>query len=89
MTYKIHMKETRKESGKPEEVTEKVISREVYTNITEDGTLKFFRRLGGSETATRTYTPMGYCVTKLISTSPDKKTRVVRAFDISYEESKQ
>ena len=56
------------------------ISLTQYYNITNDKTLKFFRGLGGSETAERSYTCRGYTVTKLTSTSPDKQTKVIRKF---------
>jgi ribosomal protein L15E len=45
-----------------------------------DDTVKWFRRFGGSETVTRGYTCAGYKVVKLISTSPDKQTKIVREF---------
>lgn len=76
----IQLTETRIENGaKTTEV--KNIDFKQYNNITSDDTLKWFRRLGGSETATRNYTSRGYNVTKLISTSPDKSTRVIREFN--------
>jgi len=52
----------------------------VHRNVTEDDTLRFFRRLGGSEYAERSYTPAGYIVTRLISTNPTHTVRVVRKF---------
>ena len=63
------------------EKTEKVIDSKQYNNITNSDTLKWFRRLGGTESAQKNYTSRGYNVTKLISTSPDKSERVVRIFD--------
>lgn len=54
-----------------------------HRNITSDDTLRFFRRLGGSETAIRSYTSAGYIVTRLISTSPDRQVRKVRRFTIT------
>lgn len=69
------MKETRNGVTEVSEITETQ-----YNNITNDDTLKWFRRLGGTETATRGYTERGYNVVKLISTSPDKKTRIIREF---------
>jgi hypothetical protein len=62
-----------------DEATE-VIPRERYEFITKDDTLKWFRSLGGSETAERSYTCRGYNVTKLTSTSPDKKIKIIREF---------
>lgn len=58
----------------------KEISLEQYENITSKDTLKWFRRLGGSETATKTYTKKGYKTVKLTSSSPDKQTKIVRTF---------
>ena len=58
----------------------KEISLEQYENITSKDTLQWFRRLGGSETAVKTYTKLGYKTFRLTSTSPDKETKVVRTF---------
>lgn len=63
------------ESKEVKEITEKQ-----YNSIVSDDTLKFFRRLGGSETATKCYTSRGYKVVKLVSISPDKKLKTVREF---------
>ena len=41
----------------------------------------FYRRLGGTETATRCYTSRGFKVVKLISKSPDRGTKIVRTFN--------
>ena len=57
------------------------IDEQQYENMVCDDTLKFFRRLGGSETAQRCYTSKGYKVFKLISTRPDKQERKVRTFE--------
>lgn len=45
------------------------------------GSIKFFRSLGGTETKTMSHTSYGYSLTKLVSTSPDKETKVIREFD--------
>ena len=58
-----------------EEITEKA-----YNRITGDDTLKWFRRLGGTETAQRGYTCRGYNITRLTSTSPDRQTKIIRTF---------
>lgn len=58
----------------------KEISLEQYENITSKDTLKWFRRLGGSETAVKSYTKKGYNVVRLTSKSPDKQIKVVRTF---------
>ena len=56
------------------------ISDNQYRNITERDTLQWFRRLGGSESATKNYTQAGYKIVQLISTSPDKTNRTLRYF---------
>jgi len=48
--------------------------------ICSDDTLKWFRRLGGSESAQRGYTCRGYRVVKLTSTSPNKQSKTIREF---------
>jgi hypothetical protein len=63
-----------------EDQTSKEITAQEYRNITEDDTLKFFRRLGGTESAQRSYTCAGYLITKLTSTSPDRQNKTVREF---------
>jgi uncharacterized protein YneR len=63
-----------------EKKVEEIFEKE-YFLITNDNTIKFFRRLGGKETITRGYTCAGYKITKLVSTSPDKQTKVVREFN--------
>jgi len=59
------------------------ISRTDYSRITGEDTLNWFRRLGGTETAQRSYTCRGYLITKLTSTSPDKQTKIIREFNFS------
>lgn len=54
-----------------------------HRKITEADTLAWFRRIGGSEYAVRSYTPVGYIVTRLISTNPDRTVRKVRRFRIT------
>ena len=56
---------------------------EKYNNITSKDTLQWFRRLGGSETATRCYTSRGYRVFKLTSKSPCRTLKTVRKFDFN------
>ena len=67
-TYRVESKEVK-------EVTE----RQHYLT-TNDDTVKWFRRLGGSESVQRGYTKQGYKVTKLVSTSPDKQNKVIREY---------
>tara|TARA_Y100001937_G_C7054552_1_gene300788 strand:- start:527 stop:796 length:270 start_codon:yes stop_codon:yes gene_type:complete len=61
------------------EVTEEITPTQ-YRNITSNDTLKWFRRLGGSETAQRSHTCRGYNITTLTSTSPDKQSKTIRHF---------
>ncbi|MCP4066278.1 MAG: hypothetical protein GY740_23945 [Gammaproteobacteria bacterium] len=60
---------------------EKSLLTERQFNLTvNNDTLRWFRRLGGSETALKSYTCFGYNVYKLISTSPDRQNRTIREF---------
>ena len=58
----------------------KEVNEKEYFLTVNDNTIKYFRRLGGKETVTRSYTCAGYKVTKLISTSPDKQIKIIREF---------
>jgi hypothetical protein len=60
------------------------ITAEQYNNITNTDTLKYFRRIGGSESAIFGYTCNGYKVTKLTSKSPGKQIKIVRTFKFTY-----
>ena len=51
-----------------------------YNLTTSKETLKAFRRFGGSETAQKCYTSLGYTTYKLTSKSPDKTLSTVREF---------
>lgn len=57
------------------------IDLEQYHNITSKDTLTWFRRLGVTETATKAYTSQGYKTVKLVSTSPDKQSKIIREFE--------
>ena len=70
--------ETKTKNNEPTEVN--LISEREYNNITSKETLKWFRRLGGSETAQKSYTCYGYKTYKLISRSPDRTQKTVREF---------
>lgn len=65
-----------------ENKTIELISKKEHSNITSLDTQKFFRRLGGKESATYSYTSEGYLCTKLISTSPDRQIKKIREFNI-------
>lgn len=60
------------------------VSETHYENCVEAA--PFFRRLGGSETLTREYTTKGYLVTRILSISPDGKTKVERLFDFDFDD---
>lgn len=66
----------------------KEIDQKTYDNIVSDDTLKWFRRLGGSETAVKGYTCAGYCTIKLTSTSTDKSEKVVHEFNFIWQDFK-
>jgi len=65
-------------------VIKELINERQYNNITSDDALKWFRRLGGSETAQRCYTCAGYRVYKLTSISPDRQQKNIREFKYKY-----
>ena len=48
-----------------------------YNLCFDPKTIKWFRRLGGSETSQRSYTKRGYIITRHLSTCPDKQKRSV------------
>ena len=54
-----------------------------HRKMTGNDTLQWFRRMGGSEYAERSYTPVGYIVTRLVSANPGRTVRVVRKFTVS------
>jgi hypothetical protein len=65
---------------KVEKETKEIFEKEYYLTTNND-TVKYFRRIGGTETITRNYTCAGYKIVKLVSTSPDKQTKVIREFE--------
>ena len=54
-----------------------------HRKITEPDTLRWFRHIGGTEYVERSYTPVGFIVTRLTSTSPDRTVRKVRKFRVT------
>jgi len=75
----------RTDSGKswkstPSTTKTEVIDREQYENITNDDTLRFFRRLGGSEYPIRCYTKHGYLIIQLNSCNPNRTLKRIRHF---------
>ena len=61
-----------------------IIDFETYNSITNKETLKWFRRLGGTETATKSYTWKGYYITKLVSKNPERNVKMIRTFKFIY-----
>lgn len=57
-----------------------------HARCTSPDTLQFFRSLGGSERVTYGWTLAGKIATRLVSTSPDKRTRVIRTFRVTREQ---
>lgn len=55
------------------------ITKENLDNIIDS--CSFFRNLGGYERVEKDYTCAGYVPVKLISISPDRKTRTIRRFE--------
>jgi hypothetical protein len=51
-----------------------------------EDSVKFFRRLGGTETLVKGYTCAGYNPVKLTSTNPDKTVKTIRKFKYLYNE---
>ena len=64
------------------ETETKTISKSYYNNITDERAIRFFRNLGGIETVQRNYTKMGYIPVRILSTSPNRETRIIRTFEI-------
>ena len=86
--YKITLtKETYKKEGRknfpknPIEVTTEEITTEEYEKIFSS-TNFFIEILGGTERVYKSYTIAGYIPTKLVSTSPNKETKVIRKISI-------
>ena len=65
------------------EVEKELIDYSTYKNF--EDSLNFHRSLGGSETPIWGFTSQGYNIVKLISTSPDRKTRYIYEFDFNIE----
>ena len=88
MKYELTTKKyERTESGKnwksnPTETEMTTIDQETYNNIFSKETQAFFRRLGGYERTSKSYTTAGYIVTRLTSISPDKTTKIVRTIKV-------
>ena len=82
-TYKTKNPNT-KTTYNTNNVIKELINEKQYNNITSDDTLKWFRSLGGTETAQRCYTSAGYKVYKLTSISPDRQQKNIREFEYNY-----
>ena len=62
--------------------TKEIFEKDYYLT-TNNNTIKFFRNFGAKETAKRSNTVEGIKITKLTSISPDKQSKIVRAFKFS------
>ena len=62
------------------EITEKN-----YNYATNIDTIKFMKRLGGSESKQMRYTCYGYKCVKSVSISPDKENKTIREYTFIYE----
>lgn len=88
--YKIELTReeyTRTESGKswrskPDSSRVEIIQDKHYNNYIDS--MKSMRRLGGSETAQRSYSAHGYNVYRLTSISPERDTKIVYLFNHDY-----
>lgn len=77
--------ETQEKQGSKWITTEtetKTILKSFYNNMTDGKSIRFFRNLGGIETVQRNYTKMGYLPVRILSTSPNRETRIIRNFEI-------
>jgi hypothetical protein len=68
--------------GLPKSEDYEIIDEATYKRI--EDSIGFFKGLGGSESVTRTYTVAGFRMSRLVSTSPDRKNRTIREFTYSY-----
>ena len=66
--------------SKPDTVETESVTMDQVKKTTDDGTMKFFRRLGGYERLERSYTAFGYLPWILTSISPDKSIKRVREY---------
>ena len=64
-----------------QEVKTEIIKKEIYNNIVSEETIKWFRRIGGSEYVSKNYFHCGYMIYKLISTSPNRQNKTIRQFE--------
>jgi len=68
--------------SKPDTTKKEIVNVQHHHNMTCDDTCRWFRRLGGSESVTRSYTSQGYIVTRLVSMDPGRTVRKVRTFSV-------
>lgn len=61
-------------------IEKSILTERQYNLTVKDDTLKWFRRLGGTETAQKSYTSYGYTCYKLTSTSPNRQDKTIREF---------
>ena len=61
-----------------------IITEKQHGLTVSDDTCKWFRRLGGSEVKTMSYTCNGYKCIKLVSTSPNKENKTIREYKFKW-----
>jgi hypothetical protein len=66
-----------------EEETQEVTEQQ-HKNATSPDTMKFFKRLGGSESRVMSYTCNGYKCIKATSISPDRQSKTIREYQFIY-----
>lgn len=62
----------------------KEIPEQHYINATSKNTVRFMKRLGGSESSVMAYTCAGYKCVKSVSISPDRENKTVREYSFTY-----
>ena len=81
--YAIMTTETQQKQGSKfvtVETETKEITKQHYHNIIDPQTIRFMRNLGGIETVQKNYTCFGYIPVRILSTSPNRQTRIIRTF---------
>ena len=66
--------------SKPDAIETETVTPQQVENLTNDDTMRFFRRLGGYERLERSYTAYGFLPWLLTSISPDREIKKVREF---------
>lgn len=89
MVQITEFKEKQVKSGKTwktEEVETSFVTEREHQLATSKQTRRFFKRLGGKEYTSKSYTPAGFVITRMISTSPSGIERIVRSYSFNWVE---